>query len=70
MSGKSRRKYFFDENLLKKYSKIIKETIPQNMEFDAKGVPKWSQHRCQNSSKINANTGNGTTAENQKNTFL
>ena len=28
------------------------------MKFDAKGIPKWSQNRCQNSSTINAKTGN------------
>ena len=28
------------------------------MKFDAKGVPKWRQNRYQNSSKINAKTGN------------
>ena len=28
------------------------------MEFDAKGMPKWNQHRCQNSSKIDAKSGN------------
>ena len=27
------------------------------MKFYAKGVPKWSQNRCHNSSNINAKTG-------------
>ena len=37
---------------------IIKKRSPQNMEFDAKGLPKWSQNRYQNSSKTNAKTCN------------
>ena len=40
------------------------------MEFDAKGVPKWNQNRHQNSSKINAKTGNEKDQENhQKSCF-
>ena len=35
-----------------------KKRLPKNMEFDAKGVPKWNRSRCQKSSKINAKTGN------------
>ena len=36
-----------------------KKRSPKDMEYDAKRVPKWSQNRCQNSSIINAKTGNG-----------
>ena len=39
---------------------IIKKQSPQNSEFDAKGVPKWSPDRCQNSSKLDAKTGKET----------
>ena len=28
------------------------------MEFDARGMPKWSQSRCEHSSKFNAKIGN------------
>ena len=27
---------------------FMKKRSPKNMEFEAKGVPKWSQNRCQN----------------------
>ena len=30
--------------------------IKNEIEFDAKGVPKWSQFRCPNSPKVNAKT--------------
>ena len=33
--------------------------IPNNMDLYANGMQTWSQHRCQNSSQINANTGSG-----------
>ena len=33
---------------------IIKKRSPRNIEFDAKGMPKWSQNRWPNSSNINA----------------
>ena len=36
------------------------------MELYAKGVPKWSQKLCQNSSKINAKTGKGKDHEKHK----
>ena len=39
------------KNLFKKQSLQISS---KNMEFDAKGVPNWSQNRCPKSSKINA----------------
>ena len=46
-------------NIIKNDSnKYQKKRSPKNMKFDAKGVPKWNQNRCQNSSKINAITGN------------
>ena len=35
-----------------------------------KGVPKWSQNRCQNSSKINAKTGNEKDQENHQQSCL
>ena len=37
------------------------------MECDAKGVRKWSQNRCQNSSKNNAKTTKVKDYENHKN---
>ena len=39
---------------------------PKNMEFAAKGVPKWKQNRCQDSSQINAKTCNGKIHEKHK----
>ena len=41
-----------------KHSSKKKKRSPQNSDFDAKGVPKWSQIRYENSSNINAKTGN------------
>ena len=68
------RRRLFGTILLKKdkpsIQTIIKKRSPRNMEFDAKGVPNWSQHRCQHSSKTNAKTGNETVQENhQKSCF-
>ena len=39
---------------------------PTNIEFDTKGIPKWNQNRCPNSSKINAETGNEKDHENYR----
>ena len=36
------------------------------MEVDAKGVPKWSQNRYQDLSKINAQTGHEKDQENHR----
>ena len=44
--------------------KASKKRSPKNIEFDAKGVPKWSRNRYQNLSKINAQTGNEKDHEN------
>ena len=38
--------------------------VPQNMEFDAEGVPKWIPNRYNNSYKINATTGKEKDHEN------
>ena len=47
-----------------------KNAHQKNMEFDAKGIPKWSQKRCQKSSKINAKNDNEKDQENhQKSCF-
>jgi hypothetical protein len=49
-----------------RFKKSSKKRSPQNMKFDAKGIPKCSQNRCQNSSKINAKTGNEKDQENHQ----
>ena len=36
------------------------------MELDSKGVPKWNQNRCPNSSTINAKAGNEKYHENNE----
>ena len=52
------------------FEKSLKKRSPKNMKFDAKGIPKWRPNRCQNSSKINAKTGNEKDQENyQKSCF-
>ena len=54
-------------NLFKKSSK---KRSTKNIAFYVKGIPKWSQNRCQNTSNINAKTGNEKDYENhQKSCF-
>ena len=66
--------HLFEPFLIKIDKITIQETLKKrsrkNMEVDAKGVQTWSQNRCQNSSKINAQTGNENNYENhQKSCF-
>ena len=59
----------FDQNSIKIPSpKATGNQSPQNIEFDAKVVPKWNQNRCPKSSKINAKTGNEKDQENHPKT--
>ena len=51
-------KAFLFKSINKSHQKSYQKRSPQNMEFDAEGEPKWYQNRCQNSSTINAKTGN------------
>jgi hypothetical protein len=44
-----------------------KNRARKNKETNTKELPKWSQNRCQNSSKINAKTGIEKDQENQEN---
>ena len=57
----------FDQKSIKdRFTNSSKKRARKNMEFDVKGVPKWNQNRCQNSSKVNAQTGNEKDQENHK----
>ena len=59
--------HIFDHKSIKnRFKKSSRKRSPQNIKFDAKGVPKWSQNRCQKSSKINAKTGNEKDQENHQ----
>ena len=59
----------FDQQSIKiRFKKSPPKRSPQNIKVDTKGVPKWSQNRCQNSSKINAKTSNEKDQENHQKT--
>ena len=57
---------FDQKSITNRFNKSSNKRSPKNMEFDAKGVPKGSRNRCQNSSKINAKTCNGKDQENHQ----
>jgi hypothetical protein len=44
-------------SIKKTIKKLYKNRSPKNMKFDAKRLPKWSQNRCQNASRIDARPG-------------
>ena len=53
--SRDKKREFFYQNVSTNHIKNhFEKRSPQHMEFDAKGVPKWCQNRCPNSSKINA----------------
>ena len=57
---------FDHKSINNRFTNSSKKRSPTNMEFYTKGVPKWSHNRYQNSSKINAKTGNGKDQENHQ----
>ena len=60
----------FDQKSLRhRFPNSSKKRSTNNMEFDAKGVPKWNKNRYQKSLKINAKTCNEKDQDNHQKTY-
>ena len=49
--------HFYQTSITNQLKKSPTNRSPLNMKIDAKRMPKWSQHQCQNASEINTKTG-------------